>query len=396
MMATDLSFKIFFFGSFKILINESPVNIDNWKSKKALELLKYLVYKKGQKVSKEYLLEFLWPESKSDLHNLHTVIYYIRKKLREITCNREKTFIYYNQGYYFFDNNIVKYIDCFEMEKLYKSGIRIEKNNPENALEEYKKALSIYTDHFLVNDIYQDWTMNIRQNYIDIVSQIIIRMVNILSVNGDDYQAINICKCSLKYKLYNEEIYYNLIKLLIKNGSILEATEFYQEYSRFVFEEYEMEVSGKFYNLFEDNVIYFKKDKELQYNKGVCDGPFLCDKRLFNLLYKLAIKRVKRYNEYFSLIYIEIKGNFIRELKQYLIHICRKKLREGDILCHWGHQSLLLQLHMVGTEECYKIQERLSSGLSKSLLSKLSIKIISVDDKFIKSSSCVFLTDMLQ
>jgi len=372
------------------------MNLDKWKSKKALEVLKYLAYRKGKKVSKEYLLELLWSASSSNLHNLHTVIYYIRKNLREITCNKTESFIHYCQGNYYFDDNIVKWIDCFELEELFRIGVEIEKNNPERALEEYKKALSIYTDHFLVDDIYQDWTMNIRQNYIDLISQIIIRVVNILSSSGDDNQAINICKKSLKYNLYNEDIYYNLIRLLIRKGALLEATEFYQEYSQFVSEEYELELSSKFYELFEENSIYIKEDKGVQYDEEENGGPFLCDKKLFSLLYKLAVKRVKRYSEYFSLLYIEIKGSPVRELKQYLVHICRKKLREGDLLCHWGNQSLMLYLHMVNTEECYKVKDRLLASLSRNLVAKISIKIIIVNEMFVETGSCVFLSDMIK
>lgn len=239
--------------------------------------MKYLLYRKGKKISKEQLLELLWPDS-SNLHNLHTVIYYIRKKLREITGNKTAAFIQYSQGNYYFDENTIKWIDCFELEELFRIGAEIEKTNPERALQEYRKALSIYTDHFLADDIYHDWTMNIRQHYMDLVSRIIIRAVNILSACGDDSEAINICKNSLKYNFNNEEIYYNLIKLLIRNGELLAATEFYQDYSRFVSEEYDMELSSRFYELFEENNIYIKEDNGFQYNDEISSEPFLCDK----------------------------------------------------------------------------------------------------------------------
>ncbi|NLM96404.1 MAG: hypothetical protein GX175_02085 [Halanaerobiaceae bacterium] len=394
-MFSDPILKIFFFGGFRILVNDIPMNLDSWKSKKALELLKYLLYRKGKKISKEQLLELLWPDS-SNLHNLHTVIYYIRKKLREITGNKTAAFIQYSQGNYYFDENTIKWIDCFELEELFRIGAEIEKTNPERALQEYRKALSIYTDHFLADDIYHDWTMNIRQHYMDLVSRIIIRAVNILSACGDDSEAINICKNSLKYNFNNEEIYYNLIKLLIRNGELLAATEFYQDYSRFVSEEYDMELSSRFYELFEENNIYIKEDNGFQYNDEISSEPFLCDKRLFSLLYKLAVKRVKRYGEYFSIIYIRINGNTVREIKQYLIHICRKRLREGDLICHWSKKSLMLYLHMVDKDESYQVKERLLGTISRNLIEKLFIKIITVNANFIETGSCVFLADMIK
>ncbi len=385
----NLSLELFFLGGFLIVINGEPVDIDSWKSKKSLALLKYLMFHPGKRLSRDFLLELFWPED-CELYNLHVAISYIRKKLRKYANNQKEKFIYYRQGYYYFDKSIVKKIDCQEMEDLCQQGLVLEEKEPEKALEKYKRALALYRDHFLVDDLYEDWTMPIREYYIDIYTQLITNAIRILEGGNKYEEAIEICKKSLRYKLYDEDLYYLLISLLIKAGNLAEATRYYQDYSRFIAQEYGLEPAQKFHNLFE-------KDNKLIASGGFDDieennGPFLCDRELFLLLYKLALKRRARYQEDFFLLHIQITGRFFREMKQYLFHLCRKKLREGDVFCHWDKNSILLLLYRVNEEECLKIKDRLLNNIGEGIREKLLVKVINLEKSRDKLNS---LADLL-
>lgn len=385
----NLSLELFFLGGFLIVINGEPVDIDSWKSKKSLALLKYLMFHPGKRLFRDFLLELFWPED-CELYNLHVAISYIRKKLRKYANNQKEKFIYYRQGYYYFDKSIVKKIDCQEMEDLCQQGLVLEEKEPEKALEKYKRALALYRDHFLVDDLYEDWTMPIREYYIDIYTQLITNAIRILEGGNKYEEAIEICKKSLRYKLYDEDLYYLLISLLIKAGKLAEATRYYQDYSRFIAQEYGLEPAQKFHNLFE-------KDNKLIASGGFDDieennGPFLCDRELFLLLYKLALKRRARYQEDFFLLHIQITGRFFREMKQYLFHLCRKKLREGDVFCHWDKNSILLLLYRVNEEECLKIKDRLLNNIGEGIREKLLVKVINLEKSRDKLNS---LADLL-
>lgn len=385
----NLSLELFFLGGFLIVINGEPVDIDSWKSKKSLALLKYLMFHPGKRLSRDFLLELFWPED-CELYNLHVAISYIRKKLRKYANNQKEKFIYYRQGYYYFDKSIVKKIDCQEMEDLCQQGLVLEEKEPEKALEKYKRALALYRDHFMVDDLYEDWTMPIREYYIDIYTQLITNAIRILEGGNKYEEAIEICKKSLRYKLYDEDLYYLLISLLIKAGKLAEATRYYQDYSRFIAQEYGLEPAQKFHNLFE-------KDNKLIASGGFDDieennGPFLCDRELFLLLYKLALKRRARYQEDFFLLHIQITGRFFREMKQYLFHLCRKKLREGDVFCHWDKNSILLLLYRVNEEECLKIKDRLLNNIGEGIREKLLVKVINLEKSRDKLNS---LADLL-
>ena len=191
-----------------------------------------------------------------EISNLHAAISFIRRKLREYTNNCREMFINYSQGYYYLDKTKIKSIDCQQLEALYQEGLILEVEKVDEALEIYREALALYKDHFLIDDIYEDWTMSIREYYQDIYAQLIINTGKILAKRNNYKEAIEVCKRSLKYQLYNEEIYYLLIRLLMESGRTLEATRYYQEYSRHIGQEFGLEPGQKFNILLKGIVNY--------------------------------------------------------------------------------------------------------------------------------------------
>lgn len=69
------------FGSFSICVGERELNA-GWRTRKAEELIAYLLCQKGRFVSKEKLAEVLWPEQDGEkgLSNLYLAYYYIKKQ----------------------------------------------------------------------------------------------------------------------------------------------------------------------------------------------------------------------------------------------------------------------------------------------------------------------------
>ncbi|PNS01380.1 hypothetical protein X927_00810 [Petrotoga mexicana DSM 14811] len=73
--------KVYMLGDFKIFLDDKP--IENLKSRKAREILKYLILNRGQKVLVFDLYDLFWPgfDDESARQNLNTTLYYIRKNL---------------------------------------------------------------------------------------------------------------------------------------------------------------------------------------------------------------------------------------------------------------------------------------------------------------------------
>lgn len=71
------------FGKFSIFFNKlEPIK---WRTEKSKELAALLMYHAGREVSRDEIIEQLWPETDADraIHYLHNSIYYIRKSFEE-------------------------------------------------------------------------------------------------------------------------------------------------------------------------------------------------------------------------------------------------------------------------------------------------------------------------
>lgn len=76
------------FKRLSMYYNGKIINL-NWRTKKADELIAYLVCEKGEYVSKDKIIDSLWPDldSKKGLNNLYTTLYYIRKQEQKLSIN---------------------------------------------------------------------------------------------------------------------------------------------------------------------------------------------------------------------------------------------------------------------------------------------------------------------
>ncbi|MFP4661303.1 MAG: BTAD domain-containing putative transcriptional regulator [Halanaerobiales bacterium] len=370
-----IQFKMF--GAFKIIIGDKVISENVWKSKKSLLVLKYLLTKSGTKIAKEFLLDLFWPEENSSIHNLHVAIHNIRKTIKE-SFQEDYTFIYYSKGYYWLDDGICT-IDCVLFEELYKKGRKVEKFDKEKALNIYQKAIEIYKDEFLSDDIYEDWTMEVRQHFKDLFVEMIIRTAEVLVEWYNKHgEAICLCKKALKHEPYQQELYEILISSLLKTGKSVEAIKIYLKYKKLMKEEFGLDFTDDCYYLFKD-VIPDKEIGVLSKNEST-DGPFLCDRKFFELLHLLESRRYNRYREAFSLIILNIKSKLLNEIKQYIIHICSRKLREVDIVCQWDTNTIIIKLYKANKKECNAVEQRLIDTFSEKLSSSLELKTFSVED----------------
>ena len=77
----DAKLEVRCFGHFSFYLNGEDINL-NWRTRKAEELIAYLIFNKGFFVAKEKIADALWPDLDGDksMANLYLAHYYIRKQ----------------------------------------------------------------------------------------------------------------------------------------------------------------------------------------------------------------------------------------------------------------------------------------------------------------------------
>ena len=80
-----------FFGDFQLYINGKEITYEDWKSKKALTVYKFLLYHRNTKIEKDILVELLWPDgNRNRAQNLYTTIYNLQKTLNSFIDSDQK------------------------------------------------------------------------------------------------------------------------------------------------------------------------------------------------------------------------------------------------------------------------------------------------------------------
>ncbi len=141
------------FGRLELLVDGSPVR---WPTKKSMELFAYLLHNKEKFVSKDRIVDNLWPDQgyENALVNLHTAIYRIRQTLGE---SGGRLSIDYESGRYRLRMADVSF-DVEEFEK----ALDQSRSLPDKAIALLEHATSLYTGDYLEEPSYI-WCVDVQE-----------------------------------------------------------------------------------------------------------------------------------------------------------------------------------------------------------------------------------------
>jgi LuxR family transcriptional regulator, maltose regulon positive regulatory protein len=164
-----------FFGHFEILCNGEPLGLG--RNGKAPAILKYLLAHRDRRVSRDDLMEWLWPEStpKKARSSLNVAICSLRKLLSDCSAGLQNC-ILLEQGYYRLCSSVRVEKDVDEFDLRYEQGRRVEKTNRMEGAAEYERAVELYRGEYLLEHLYEDWTMVERERlsnaYLDMLERL--------------------------------------------------------------------------------------------------------------------------------------------------------------------------------------------------------------------------------
>lgn len=127
------------FGDFKIGFDgQEPIK---WRTEKTKDLFLFLLFNMNREVSKERIVNVLWPDTEIEksMHYLHNGVYYIKKTLDEYGVNREQISI---SGGYILNINHVEY-DV----QIFDSCMHDPKTDPD--FEKMEQLLNQCSDDYL-------------------------------------------------------------------------------------------------------------------------------------------------------------------------------------------------------------------------------------------------------
>ena len=220
-------------GGFAVLRDGELVKPSDWQSKRARELLKLLVARRGRPATRAHLMEALWPEEEPErvANRLSVALTTIRgvldpQRRSSVECLlSDKDSVALN----------VDAVDV-DLERFLEAATdglaRLRRGEDEAAVPLLEAAAAAYAGDFLEENPYEDWAVAAREEaraaYIAVTRALALRAVN----RGDpDGAALHLMRV-LEIDRYDEPANLGLVRALADAGRHGEAHRHYLSYRR--------------------------------------------------------------------------------------------------------------------------------------------------------------------
>ncbi|UFJ41044.1 response regulator [Brevibacillus humidisoli] len=202
-----------------------------WRTAKAQELFAYLLYRRGQPVRKDALLELFWPDTdwKKGFTQLYTTVYQIRKTLEALGTGMR---IDNCDDSYLLILNDVK-LDVEEWEREIRKAIPITAET----LHEHLRLLELYRGDYLADYDYL-WAESERERLRALWLQHALQLAEYLIEYGKFANALAICHRIIYFHPHVEEGYFTLMRLYDRLGDRDSVEQQYHKLVKMLEEEF--------------------------------------------------------------------------------------------------------------------------------------------------------------
>jgi len=220
-------------GSFAIHRGDEIAPSAEWQSRKARDLLKILVTRRGRPATREALIETLWPEQdpRRTSNRLSVALSTARAVLDPEHRFGPDHFIRADRYAVLLEcENVVVDVERF-LEDARAGLSRYRAGRLEDAVQLLERAEAAYTGDFLEEDLYEDWAVSLREEaraaYVAVASA----LAELADGEGDHEAAIRLRLRVLERDAYDESAHLALVGSLVAAGRHGEARRAYGRYA---------------------------------------------------------------------------------------------------------------------------------------------------------------------
>jgi DNA-binding SARP family transcriptional activator len=166
---------VYCLGPFRVYQDEELIT--EWPSGIGKSIFKYLVTHRVRPVSKEFLMDLFWSDAdpESARNNLNVAIYGLRKALRAVRA--DFSHVLYQEDHYLINPDMAVWVDVEDFSHHLEVGQAFDKaGQTSEAVTEYEAAEGLYAGDFLVEDLYEEWTIvkrrNLKESYLSLLDRL--------------------------------------------------------------------------------------------------------------------------------------------------------------------------------------------------------------------------------
>ncbi|MGH3739330.1 MAG: AfsR/SARP family transcriptional regulator, partial [Micromonosporaceae bacterium] len=219
-------------GGFRLLRDGQVVPFSAWKSRKARELVKILLSRRGRPTTVEQLTDLLWPgEASSAVANRLNVLVSTVRSLFDPDRR------YGTDGFLVTEGNVLRLrmdridVDTERFLADATAGIRLlREGRTADGVERLSRAEAGYTGDFLEEDPYADWAAPLREEIWATYREVAARLARYAQERDDSDAAVRLLLRILERDPYDEQSHLNLVSVLTRSGRHGDARRHYRGY----------------------------------------------------------------------------------------------------------------------------------------------------------------------
>jgi DNA-binding SARP family transcriptional activator/tetratricopeptide (TPR) repeat protein len=218
-------------GGFGVLRNGEPVPLNEWQSRKARDLLKILVARRGRPTPRDMLMEALWPEDdpRKLPNRLSVALATVRSVLdpgkqfpNEHLVGGEKSTLRLHLEHLT--------VDVESFLEAAAEGLALARENRPEASDRLAAAEAAYTGDFLEEDLYEDWAEPLREEAQSAYVEVARVLAAAVAARGERESSTRYLLRVLERDPYDEPAHLALVGSLAAAGRHGEARRFYRAY----------------------------------------------------------------------------------------------------------------------------------------------------------------------
>jgi DNA-binding SARP family transcriptional activator/Tfp pilus assembly protein PilF len=219
-------------GRFRVLVDGAPVPPSGWQSKKARDLLKILVARRGRPVPREALMELLWPDEPLDkvANRLSVALSTLRAVLDPGKQAPSSRYIVSTRDSCQLGVDHVE-VDVEKFLARAAAGLDRARAQEPGAMDLLGQAESCYTGEFLEENAYDDWAIGLREEARGTYLLVCRALAADCEVQGDFAAAARYLRRLLERDPYDEAAHLGLVRVLVSGAQHGEAHRCYRAYS---------------------------------------------------------------------------------------------------------------------------------------------------------------------
>ncbi len=219
-VSLDMPMRISTFGHFGVSGAGKGLNVERWKRKQAVVVLKCLVNQLDRPVHRERLIEWIWPDvdAQKGWQRLKVTVSFLRSKLRASGCPSVRidtvgqTYLLRREGIW---------LDSEAFDSLITSGWEnLKRENHAAARTCFEEAEGLYRGDYFEGEPYADWCAAERERLREMYLELLAGLAKCYAAGGHFMEAARVCRTALAIDPCRENFLRELLENLVSLGQL--------------------------------------------------------------------------------------------------------------------------------------------------------------------------------